>query len=241
MRYYISVTLPWFFILIILMLGCERTPRMEERLKGKDSLQKISEEGYKRRIEMNEKLDVFLTANIEKKEKELKIEYTLSNGLDCEIFIFNQLFQTDREGNRTLDPNVCYSTFLNDKMVCISKQLIKIPEGLKVEAPEIPYLTRIPSMGKFKESFKLALPLRINVPYIDPYFKTKGTKETTMETIKLILGYIVPSKSEIIRVKEVAIGSETVFLMRSYGIGVMHQKIVESEPFVMSIPILLPK
>ena len=237
MRWYISNTLTGCFILI-LILGCEIIPKMEKKLKDADSLQKISEEDYKRRVGMNGKSDVFLTANIEKKEKELKIEYTISNGLDCEIFIFNRLFQTDREGNRTLDPNVCYVTILDDEMVCISKELTEIPEGLKVEAPEIPYLTRISPMETFKESINLTLPLHINTPYINPYFKTK---KITKERIKLIIGYIIPSESEIIRVKEVEIGNETVFLMRSYGIGVMHQKFVESEPFMMSIPTLLSK
>ncbi|MFH1612574.1 MAG: hypothetical protein ABIB46_02395 [bacterium] len=186
---------------------------------------------------MNEKLNVFLFANIEKKGNELKIEYTLSNRLDCEIFIFNQLFQTDMKGNQTLDPNICY-TILDDETICISKQLMKIPEELKAEAPEIPYLTRISPMEIFKESINLTLPLHINTPYIESYFKHK---KITKEKIKFIIGYIIPSESEIIRIKEAKIKNETVFLMKSYGIGVMHQKFVESKPFMMSIPILLPK
>lgn len=104
-------------------------------------------------------------------EKYIGIEYTIENNLEEDIYLVNQLY-TQKANKQEFNKDLVYTDII-DNSLCLYKAAPKVPEGMNLEAPALPYLTKVKSKGNFKELVRYKLPPVPNSPYIK--LKTTNT------------------------------------------------------------------
>jgi hypothetical protein len=119
---------------------------------------------------------------IEQVGDKLNIAYTVENRSSDQIQLFNQLF---RWGSflHTVDANLAY-TSLKDGTLEIRKAIAAIPHGVRVEAPEVPFLTILPPGDRYREQFTLSVPVRGMQPYRQPKVGSDQSRD-----VQLVVGW----------------------------------------------------
>lgn len=166
----------------------------------------------------------------------LKIAYAITNGSPGEICIFNRLFD-EQDSSVDLDPNRAYLSLEGHDAVVITKRLLKVPDGMRVEMPECPYLTCIEPGATFEEALELAVPLRLDDPYAAPYAKGQEVRNVKKSRILLSVGYIVPSDK--IWARKTKVNGEEVW-ETDPGLGLIHQRILRFDEKRLQVTLALP-
>jgi hypothetical protein len=121
-------------------------------------------------------------------EGQLSLSYIARNMSGKKVYLFNRLFRADKTGKRTIDKNKIYCNVDGD-VAYVSKRLIRVPDGVLVESPEVPYLTQLDPGASFEENLTLATPLPVDVPYLRPTGPVD--KPVLCRTLIFTLGYFV--------------------------------------------------
>ena len=158
-------------------------------------------------------------------ENEIIANYNVKNISQKPIYLFNILFKTDREGNRALDPGLAYSFKNKENRIIFGKYLIKIPDGIKVEKPEFPYLDCIQPDKTISGNFHVTNPFYVVLPYHNE-MNTKVIKNA--EQITFLIGFLDSSKF----LKNEAVISDAYGAGKghyncSYGLALQYQEFIE--------------
>lgn len=130
-----------------------------------------------------------LTVTVEEViDRQIRLSYELRNTGERPIYLFNRLVKFGPTGSPTLDDNAVYSAIEGDALV-LSRQLVPIPSGIRVEVPEVPGLSEVAPGASLKQSLTVVLPLRERNPY--PAGRQARTIERSqVRKLRLVMGYI---------------------------------------------------
>jgi hypothetical protein len=167
-------------------------------------------------------------------EGRFSLSYRAHNASGKEIYLFNRLFRADKTGKRAIDKDKVYCVVVGDT-VHLSKRLVRVPEGTLVESPEVPYLTHLPPGASFEEGLSLALPLRLDIPYLHP--SASVVKPVLCRELVFTLGYFVAKEQRWVRT--ITKNGEPV-LVTDYGFAVLADEVVSASTAEVKIPCLEP-
>ena len=97
---------------------------------------------------------------------QLKIRYILCNTSDSEICVFDKHYRTASSGQRLLDEHKAYVLFEEPDTLHVTRSTIPIPDGLKVEYPEVPYFTLLKPGEITEGEVLLPIPVYEATPYL---------------------------------------------------------------------------
>lgn len=159
------------------------------------------------------------------------ISYVVRNLRASKIYVFNVLYHTDVQGNRTLDPELAYVVPSGNQTIGVGKFLIPIPPGMKAESPEMPYLDPVEAGQALAGKISLRLPLH----RFHPYYQASET-ELNLAANKLLvqIGFLdatraAPKEALI----EPALGAGAGHFQCDYGLGLKYQETLTQE---LSVP-----
>lgn len=169
-------------------------------------------------------LEAKLDANL---KDALVISYVVHNPRVGKIYVFNTLYHTDVQGNRTLDPELAYVVPSENHAVMFGKYLIPIPDGMAVETAEMPYLDPVEAGQALAGKVALRLPLHSFHPY---HSDTQTELNLTSNKIVLQIGFLDPARAA---PKELLIepakGVGTGHFQCDYGLGLNYQELLTQE------------
>jgi hypothetical protein len=169
--------------------------------------------------------------------EELDISYIFTNGSARNAYLFNRLYTMYGEQDLYLtDPHLVNVEVDNGK-VLVSKAIVKIPAGAKVEQPNIPCVTKVPAGSNFQEIIRLRLPLKLWTPYSND--ETSIQAQLTDKRLRFALGYFLstPEGDKLARTVQTSNGAA----LRFYPFSFSSQKILEVGPPSFSVPVILSK
>jgi hypothetical protein len=168
----------------------------------------------------------------------LALEYQLANRSDGPVYVFSPLYAADRTGAPVVDPNLVYSFVRAGDVVELQKALLRLPPWAVVEAPEVPFLTRLDKGQTLKEELKVPLPLRVHDPYDDNYPDGHRPAALTAKGWKLTLGVLADDPQRPV-VRTVTVAGKTLLTV-SYEDGFKRQVLVTSAVQSDKLPVLEP-
>ena len=107
------------------------------------------------------KLEVSISAD----EKTLTLEYKVKNTTNKPIYLFNILWDMDKDGKAFRAKESVYSCLRDDQTLFLGKQIAKLPMIASVEFREIPYVTKLEAGKEFAEKIKIDIPVEEYSPY----------------------------------------------------------------------------
>lgn len=165
----------------------------------------------------------------------LEFSYSVVNGDDTPLFLDNRLFRRTPSGF-VLDPDVVDAERDESGLVRLSKRLAAIPETLDVEAPEIPYLSRVEAGASFTEQVSVALPIAPHAPYR----RGQGlSEEDAVDDFVFTIGYFPADGRAAPALVRVARGGKEWFL--DYGSLVQVQQLWTSAPVTAAVTTTIPR
>jgi hypothetical protein len=152
------------------------------------------------------------------------ITYQFTNDRSTVLYVFDGLTRTYQSSEQIIDHSLAYVIDRNGK-IYVGKFIVPIPKGLKVEAPEIPYLTMLAPGATLQGNIDLNLPIRMNHPYLD----LEDTEQLTIiQNIVIQIGFIdSASISADEAVIEPALGIRKRLFRCDYGYGIEYQEFEE--------------
>jgi hypothetical protein len=149
------------------------------------------------------------------------------------IYVFNVLYHTDVQGNRTLDPELAYVVASANHAIVVGKFLVPIPPEMRVYVPKMPYLDPVEAGQALAGKISLRLPLHAFHPYHPP-----AETELNLAGNKLLLqiGFIDPTRAA---PKEALIepaqGAGAGHFQCDYGLGLKYQEMLKQELMVPQV------
>jgi hypothetical protein len=170
---------------------------------------------------------VALSASAGVQEQSLTVEYRVQNGRRETIYLVNRVFQWTRSG-LSLDAGLVY-TEVKQGQLWLNKACLAVPEHIKVESPDVPYLSKVIAGETFVEKVSIPLPLR---PY-HPYDQVKESGEVnTFDGLHFAVGWFPEGK---VTVRSVTHPDGLSLLSADYGPLMREQAIL-----VVSLPVSVP-
>lgn len=160
---------------------------------------------------------------VERTADALHVTASLRNTGSTAVWLFDRLFHTERTGHYRLDDTLAYVEEQGGVLV-LSRKLHPVPQGLMVEFPEIPCVSRLAPGATKEQSLRVALPAKTWVPYAQGVRKTVGT----FQAVRLQWGFFPDAEGlHWYRGRDVG-GKE--FQYPAYGPALAAQRIADSGP-----------
>ena len=171
------------------------------------------------------KATVTLEAKLDSNLKDsVVISYVVRNLRAGKIYVFNVLYHTDVQGNRTVDPELAYVVPSANQTIVVGKFLIPIPAGMKAESPEMPYLDPLEAGQALAGKISLRLPLHAFHPYYPP---AETELHLVANKLPVQIGFIdatrAARKEALI---EPAKGAGAGHFQCDYGLGLKYQEML---------------
>lgn len=158
---------------------------------------------------------------VERTPDALHLTATVRNTGPTAVWLFDRLFRTERTGHYRLDDSLAYVEEQGGVLI-ISRKLHPVPQGLMVEFPEIPCVSRL-APGESREQYlRVPLPAKTWVPY------AQGVRRTVSDFhgVRVQWGFIPDAEGlRFYRGRDVN-GQE--FQYPAYGPSLEAQRVVES-------------
>lgn len=111
--------------------------------------------------------DCDLRVAIQASPTSLLLGYEFRNRSNKTAFVFNVVHRVGPSGGPEADANLVYVEPSGGSVI-LGKKIIPVPRGMRVEKPDVPYVTRVEPGQAIVEKINLMLPLRIFTPYDEP-------------------------------------------------------------------------
>ena len=161
------------------------------------------------------------------------IEYQFTNTAPRDVYLFTTLFDIAVDGSRSPDRGLVYVVPGEPGEAVIGKYLAAIPQGMRVEAPELPYLEIVRPGHVYTGRAVVPLPLRRYTPYVNPDEPDPG-RSGEASRLRLRLGVLDPARfPPSAPVVEPAPPPPPGSFLCDYGFGIAIQRFVETE---LSLP-----
>jgi len=119
----------------------------------------------------------------------LVLDYVVRNTSANDAYLLNRLFQSAPEWK--MSPDIIYINFdPGSGTVLLAKKIPEMPAGIRVTTPIAPFVTPLPHGSSFKETVRIALPVREYSPY--PARVSRDPVEPKLLTYKFVrlqIGY----------------------------------------------------
>jgi hypothetical protein len=172
---------------------------------------------------------VTLETQAEIKDNQLVIHYQIKNETDGAIYLTNRVFQWTPEG-LSVDANLIYTELIDGKLR-LTKANIPVPDHIKVESPDVPYLTELEAGGQFDETIVQPLPLKA----YHPYNLVKSSADThTFDQVEFVVGWLPAT----VTVRTTNPTAALTLLSASYGDVNQEQTLLISD-LALSIPAMI--
>ncbi|MER3416570.1 MAG: hypothetical protein C4297_10210 [Gemmataceae bacterium] len=170
-----------------------------------------------------------------KTPQQLHVSYRLQNKTNGDLCVFDRLYRTQPSGERIMDENMAYILFEKQVTLHITRSVIRIPDGLKVEYPEVPYARLLAAGATLEASFLLAVPVVEVHPYLEPLMSDRA-KERSCKSVYFSLG-IAPKKPDL-NLRELTAVGKGIYAA-DYGPALMLQQVLKSSPVAMPLTALI--
>ena len=157
----------------------------------------------------------------------ISLSYQVTNTDATDIYVADLLYLIAADGSQAVEPTLGYVMPVADGTLYTGKFLMRIPEGLKVESPDLPYFRRLGPGQTLTGEIQLANPAH---PY-HPYTSYRlGDQPLPVHRIVMQIG--------IIRGMDLKPGEGTLrparqmnpdYFVPDYGFGLQYQTILESQ------------
>ncbi len=167
---------------------------------------------------------VILTASAWINDNRLTIEYQVLNNQTDAIYLVNRVFQWTSQGLQ-VGANLVFTEIVGGQLRLV-KACLAVPERVKVESPDVPYLTYVSAGETFSETIALELPLQ---PF-HPYDQIKiGNEVRVFDSVQLAVGWFSEGK---VAVRSSQLPDGVSLLSADYG-PVMR----EQEVLIITLPV----
>ena len=173
-------------------------------------------------------------SDVHRTKSSLNFSYQITNENANRIYVINELFHRRGAAGFQVDSNVVYASLDVDMTLNLSKQLIDIPDMMKVEAPETPYVTPFESGQSLDESLQLPLPILPKDPY-EPQEESETPK--SVSSFFFSVGYVI--EDEPLEVKPTTLPDGSRHLRPWYSDVVRRQRLRRSGPHNAQISVLI--
>jgi hypothetical protein len=116
----------------------------------------------------------------------LGIEYSVQNTTGADIYVFDRVFQRASSGEPIVDPELAYRQF-HEGTLFIEKAVQPVPDGMKVEITDVPYLVRLAPGETRTGRIALSKPVKEFGAYTDG---PKDGSRHEVRRVRLRVGYI---------------------------------------------------
>jgi hypothetical protein len=124
----------------------------------------------------------------------LLLHYRAENRAGEPVYVYHRMYrQRFPDGKFWHDPDVACVRFEAGGRIQVAKWVPEIPQGLSVEYPIIPCVSRLESGQALEESFNLALPAEPWSAYDPPRRRGGGQATATYRQIAMSLGFVKAS------------------------------------------------
>jgi hypothetical protein len=165
---------------------------------------------------------------------ELEVTYQLRNNTAADVCVFNQLYRTKPSGERVLDERMAYVLVEEPATLHLTRSVIAIPAGLKVEYPEVPYVTLLSAGKVSKGTVRLPVPVPETHPYLEPV-SVETSKERLCKQVYFSIG--VAPKSPDLGLRPLPKVGEGIFAI-DYGPAVQRQSLIKSSATKLEVQVL---
>lgn len=169
-------------------------------------------------------VSVKLSTKIYMRGGKVRVEYGVVNQGDKEIFVFDKFYRTKITGERELDNTLSYVLFEGGNTIHVTRSAMRIPYGLKVEAPEVPYASLLPPKKESRGLVEVPVPVRERRPYEEPGPKVGG-KKVVFSHVYFSIG-VLPKLSDA-KFEELVHVGKGIYAI-SYAYAVTHQTLKKS-------------
>jgi hypothetical protein len=157
------------------------------------------------------------------------VEYKFTNNAMTDIYLFTTLFRIGLDGSQTPDPTLVYVVPGEPGEAIIGKYLAAIPPGMKVEAPELPYLERLRPGQTYTGRAAVPLPVKRYAAYSEPGEPDPG-QSGVIRRLRLRLGLLDSAKfPPPAPVVQPALAPPANSFVCDYGFGIAIQQIYDFE------------
>jgi hypothetical protein len=160
-------------------------------------------------------------------QSRIEIDYRLENPSSADLYVLDALF-TLEDGRPAVRDSLVYTLMEGDSLRLV-RAALPIPQGVQVEAPEMPYARRLPAGGTLAGRIAAPLPLR----YQNPYDLSDGDTTWRCVHVRLVVGYAAASDLPAPPARVEAGGADHYRI--PYRAAMSAQKLVESR--VHDVPI----
>jgi hypothetical protein len=168
----------------------------------------------------------------------LVFEYQLTNKSEGPVYVFSPLYAADKTGAQAVDPNLVYSFVRAGEVVEFQKALLRLPPWAVVEAPEVPFLTRLEKGQTLREEVKVPLPLRVHDPYDENYPDGYRPGTIAAKGWKLTVGVLADDPQQPV-VRAATVGGKKLLAV-GYEDGFKRQVLVTSDVQPDKLQVLEP-
>jgi len=168
----------------------------------------------------------------------LTVAYTFENGSTQNAYLFNLLYERIGPGPMFFtDPNAVYVDLEGGDLM-LSQKIVPVPEGMKVEKPNVPCTTLVRPGERFQQMVALRLPLRVRTPY-RRYEDKDLADRPVMRKASFELGFFLASpEGERMGAKVKTPAGEATYF---YPFPVLSQKLLRVGPFAEAVPVRVPR
>jgi len=157
------------------------------------------------------------------------VEYKFMNTVASDIYLFTTLFHIGPDGAQTPDPGLVYVVPGEPGEAVIGKYLAAIPMGMKVEAPELPYLEVLHPGQTYTGRAVVPLPVRRYAAYSEPGEPDPG-RSGEVKRLRLRIGVLDSAKfPPPAPVVEHALPPPPNSFICDYGFGIAIQQLYDVE------------
>ncbi|MDD7973405.1 hypothetical protein [Roseinatronobacter alkalisoli] len=139
-------------------------------------------------------------------EDHLAARYNVENRSSETLLVFDRLYRTARSGERSVVPDLAWRWLEADGRYIVAKYVPPIPEGMLLEAPELPYARLLPPGERLTGQVLLPVPLDEKWPYAE---SPVAPKTNTVDNLEFWLGYAWAESD--MQMRRIKTDNETVF------------------------------
>ncbi|RKH67049.1 hypothetical protein [Corallococcus llansteffanensis] len=199
---------------LVVMVGCTRAPERPANPEG-------------RRVAPAEvKLDVELKVESVAREADtLAVTYAVHNRTSRAVLLVDGLPEQGFSGPSGVAPERAYVDLSGDGAVLL-RMLVRVPEDLDVEAPEVPAVSRVEPGATASRRVVVPLPLRTSLPY--PTGPELTRELSQVREVRLRVGYLPDAEGVKLHAGTDSRGQSVQ--TPEYGQVVTRQQVLDSGP-----------
>ncbi|RKH38665.1 hypothetical protein [Corallococcus sicarius] len=204
------------WVALAVIVGCTRAP------------ERPADPGGSRVAQADVELKV---ESVVREADSLAVTYAVHNRTPRAVLLVDGLMDFGFSGHPTLSPERAYVD-LSGGQVVLSRMVLRVPDDLMVESPEVPAVSRVEPGATANRRAVVPLPLRTSLPY--PTGPEQTLEGAQVREVRLRVGYL--PDADTVKLHEGKDSQGTQTRTPEYGPAVTAQRVLDSGPQPVSGP-----